>query len=303
MGTDPLGLCGPFGDLPCIESLKSAVGYSVGFGESGLHLAFAVPIMAVQQTRRGWQSGVRVIDAYQEGGVSGAFAEAEAINEENRELAKEQLLGLIPGYNTYRQGSRIKQVCEEEGSFQCGRHIGNTTFSLELDVLVVSGVGKGLQRATDLSGVMDEAVRGAVREVAKESRAPVAVVPETAAPGLLVDTDLLAQYAEDVPSESGGFLNVVTHADEEAAWVLRNGEWAQVSHRSLARYIEGLPEYRGQAIRLIACRAGSCSIGLAQNLANKLGVQVEAATSDVLVYPNGSFSAEGWQTFKPGGQQ
>lgn len=71
-----------------------------------------------------------------------------------------------------------------------------------------------------------------------------------------------------------------------------------VSHRSLAKYIQGLPEYYGQPIRLLACNAGACPTGLAQNLANKLGVPVQASPKGFGVSEWES-SAPSWQNFTP----
>jgi hypothetical protein len=112
--------------------------------------------------------------------------------------------------------------------------------------------------------------------------------------------DLLAKYGPRVAAQSGGRFNVVTHADATSAWVLRGGDWIKVSHRGLAQFIQKMPGFKGQPLRIVGCNAGSCAAGLGQNLANKLGVSVEAATSDVLVHSNGSFSAAGWRVFTPG---
>ena len=122
-----------------------------------------------------------------------------------------------------------------------------------------------------------------------------------AAPTLSMDVDLLAQYGPRVAAESGGFFNVVTHADENFAAVLRNGEWLSLSHRVLARFIQGAAGYTGQPVRLIACSSGACATGLAQNLANKLGVPVLAPTADAFVSQTGAFWTSGeWRLFTPG---
>lgn len=113
--------------------------------------------------------------------------------------------------------------------------------------------------------------------------------------------DMLADFAKNVPSESDGYFNVVTHADPSTAWVIRGGEYVPVSHRSLAQFIEGAAEYNGGPVRLIACEAGACSTGLGQNLANKLGVEVLAPTEKAYVDSAGNFWTTGaWETFMPG---
>jgi hypothetical protein len=60
-----------------------------------------------------------------------------------------------------------------------------------------------------------------------------------------------------------------------------NSATGEVDHRLLANIIKNNPEYTGQNIRLLSCSTGSCDVSLAQNLANKLNVTVEAP-SDVL---------------------
>jgi hypothetical protein len=49
-----------------------------------------------------------------------------------------------------------------------------------------------------------------------------------------------------------------------------------LSHRSLATFIERSAGYSGQPVRLIGCSAGACPAGLGQNLANALGVKILA---------------------------
>jgi RHS repeat-associated protein len=61
-----------------------------------------------------------------------------------------------------------------------------------------------------------------------------------AAPSLAVDVDQLAINARNVPTQSEGFFNFVTHGDANSAWVLQDGEWAAMSHRTVARAITGM---------------------------------------------------------------
>jgi RHS repeat-associated protein len=208
-------------------------------------------------------------------GWSGFLKQREFLVEEYRRLAREEWQA-IPGIRTIVAADQVE---DQSTDFARNMQAGRATVSAGEDLLLVLGL-RSLRGA-------GEGLLGAER-VAR------------AAPRLSADEDLLALYARKVPTESDGFLNVVTHADANSAWVLRDGRWTAVSHRSLARYIRGLQEFYGQSIRLLGCNAGSYSTGLAQNLANKLGVRVEAGTSNVLVYPNGSFSAQGWRTFTPG---
>lgn len=59
--------------------------------------------------------------------------------------------------------------------------------------------------------------------------------------------------------------------------VEHNGKKIMINPRAAAKMIEKLPGYKkGQPIRLLACNAGARGNGIAQNLANKLGVTVYA---------------------------
>jgi RHS repeat-associated protein len=157
------------------------------------------------------------------------------------------------------------------------------------------GIGAGTMAAGPLAETVAQlrlpsVIGGGVGGVAK------------AAPQLTGDADLLAQYAKAIPTESNGYYNVVTHADAKSAYVLRGGDWTAVSHRGLARFIEGSPGYTGQPICLIACSSGASEAGLAQNLANKLGTRVLAPTEAAYVDSNGSFWTSGvWKGFSPAG--
>jgi RHS repeat-associated protein len=122
-----------------------------------------------------------------------------------------------------------------------------------------------------------------------------------AAPTLAADADALAQFGARVPTQSGGYFNVVTHANATSAYVVRGGDWAAISHRTLAQFIEGAPGYGGGPVRLIACEAGACATGLARNLANKMGVEVLAPTEKAFVDAGGNYWTTGsWLSFTPG---
>lgn len=122
-----------------------------------------------------------------------------------------------------------------------------------------------------------------------------------AAPTLSADRDLLAQFGPRVPTRSGGYFNVVTHSDANIAYILRDGRWTSVGHRSLAKFIQGSPDYARGPVRLVGCNSGACTTGLAQNLSNKMGVEVLAPTGDVFIDSTGAFWTNGtWRAFTPG---
>lgn len=113
--------------------------------------------------------------------------------------------------------------------------------------------------------------------------------------------DDLLKHADNVIPKRG-FTDVFVHASKDSFKVLHNGKWVNLSHRDMANFLKS----KGVTgdIRLISCNAGQCN--LAQNLANKLNVTVEAATTKVgvpidfrsspLLQPGGK-----WITFTPFG--
>lgn len=98
------------------------------------------------------------------------------------------------------------------------------------------------------------------------------------------------------------------HGSENAVWVNRGGQWIELGHRDLANFLKS-QGWNGEAIRLISCSTGACPTGVAQNLANKLGVEVIAPNDKVWVWTNGAihigpdeFTSTGqWVKFTPGG--
>jgi hypothetical protein len=95
--------------------------------------------------------------------------------------------------------------------------------------------------------------------------------------GPLDDTFLL--YASRA-TQPAGVLDVAIHGAPTHFWM----GGGNISHRVLANLISRNPQFTGQPIRLLSCETG---LGVAQNLANKLGVPVTAPTKLIWAYPNG----------------
>jgi hypothetical protein len=124
---------------------------------------------------------------------------------------------------------------------------------------------------------------------------------------LIGQGDRLAQAAKWIKPQRG-VIDVIVHGSADAFWVLHNGTWVQVNHRALATLIQKSGQ-SGTSIRLISCSAGASSTGVAQNLANKLGIKVLAPSDTVWIHPNGTLTigktptanTGTWVTFTPGG--
>ena len=102
-------------------------------------------------------------------------------------------------------------------------------------------------------------------------------------PAYLGPNDLFLQNAR-VANPLHGYYDVAVHGNAIGVELRTASGAARLSdHRALARLIRGMPDYRDQPIRLISCDTGQRSNGLAQNLSNKLGVEVLAP--DTLAWP------------------
>jgi len=102
------------------------------------------------------------------------------------------------------------------------------------------------------------------------------------------DTNKFASYVKNVlPKE--GFYDVALHGTPTSAEFF--GE--QIDAYTLASIIRNRKDYTPRTkIRLLSCSTGNTdNTGdcFAQILANELGVEVEAPTKDIFVYPDGSF--------------
>jgi hypothetical protein len=84
-----------------------------------------------------------------------------------------------------------------------------------------------------------------------------------------------------------GYFDVVAHGSPNKIQIETLNGPVLVDHRTAARLIEQQPGYNGQNIRLFSCSTGACDTGFAQNLANKLNVEVQAPTDLLWAYPNG----------------
>lgn len=128
------------------------------------------------------------------------------------------------------------------------------------------------------------------------------------------------QLNSSIPKTTGapGFHDVWIHGAPNGvapSFNAAEGGAGLIDHRLLARMIKNDSNYSGGPIRLCSCQTGSSSGTFAQDLANKMGVDVMAPTGYLYVYRNGrmSIGADGaplgppytggvWKTFRPGGE-
>ena len=143
-------------------------------------------------------------------------------------------------------------------------------------------------------------------------------VPAAGATNFMESADqffLNARNRTDV--DPNGYFDVVAHGSANKIQINTPSGSQLVDHRTAARLIQQQPGYNGQSIRLLSCSTGQCDTGFAQNLANQLGVKVEAPSDILWAYPNGrlvvaprstnggpDLSNQGtFRSFEPGGNR
>lgn len=121
-----------------------------------------------------------------------------------------------------------------------------------------------------------------------------------------VRNDMFGIYAQKA-KELEGYTDVIIHGNPETdkVSIMHNNKWVDLDQRRLAKYLKKSKGYKAGAIRLLSCSAGSKEF--AQNLANKMGVSVLAATDTVWAHPNGKITvgpssyinSGSWVEFQP----
>ena len=89
--------------------------------------------------------------------------------------------------------------------------------------------------------------------------------------------------------DADGYFEVIAHGTPDEIQIVHNGKTIMVDARTAARLIENSEGYNGQPIRLLSCSTGSTENGFAQNLANKLNVEVSAPSDILWATNNGNY--------------
>ncbi len=114
------------------------------------------------------------------------------------------------------------------------------------------------------------------------------VVPGPA--NLMAGTDrFYLNAARRADIDPNGAFDVIAHGSTHEIEVMTSNGAVLVDQRAAARLIQNSPGYvEGQPVRLLSCSTGACDTGFAQNLANKMGIPVQAPTDLVWAYGDGS---------------
>lgn len=110
----------------------------------------------------------------------------------------------------------------------------------------------------------------------------------------------------DTVPKKEGFFDFAAHGAPDK--ILYGSSENKMTAREVAKIIRHNEAYHGQKVRLLSCSTGSSEDGFAQQLANALGVEIEAPNDILFVFPNGKMKIgkDGtgkMVTFKPYGKE
>ncbi|WP_030759293.1 MULTISPECIES: hypothetical protein [unclassified Streptomyces] len=122
--------------------------------------------------------------------------------------------------------------------------------------------------------------------------------------------DAFEQVARIKTDSYKNFHDVVVHGTPHD-FGRTTAAWENFSHRVLANLVKDDEAWGGGPIRLLSCNTGVDGATAAQNLANKLNVDVRTPNGFVYIYPNGRVvprftekgAAQEWWTSTPGGNK
>jgi len=141
--------------------------------------------------------------------------------------------------------------------------------------------------------------------VTKLDDAGAAAMPINTFPG----AEAIASYAERIPGKPGVYDVKLHGAPDIVEIALSDGRKVPADHRLLSKLITSQPDYAGEDIRLLSCSTGATENGIAQRLADKMGVAVEAPSDTLWIYssgkttigPQAADNTGSWVRFVPGG--
>ncbi|MBY8879309.1 hypothetical protein [Actinacidiphila acidipaludis] len=137
----------------------------------------------------------------------------------------------------------------------------------------------------------------AVRDLATAGNTPLALTIKgfkDGRPGMKMfrPGDVLMRYMDRIKPVQGTFDVGLHGAPRSVGFQIKNGpahlaeNWHSFDHRQVASLMKA-NGWNGEPVRLLSCNTGSLADGFAQNLANHLGVPVEAPDNFLWVHPSG----------------
>lgn len=139
--------------------------------------------------------------------------------------------------------------------------------------------------------VLTNSPNSSIIKTREQTKAIIAKAQAQSKPIFAVDDAVRGPFATNVSQvpPKNGYYDVALHGNP------KNVEFFDepIDAKTLAKIIKSRKDYpKGSKVRLLSCSTGKITDTancFAQQLANALGVEVEAPTKDIFVYPNGNF--------------
>lgn len=112
------------------------------------------------------------------------------------------------------------------------------------------------------------------------------------------DDAFVSNISRRTDVDTNGYFDVIAHGTPNGIQITHNGQHMIVDHRTASRLIQNSDGYNGQTIRLLSCNTGALDNGFAQNLANKLNVEVYAPTNYLWSTPDGNYFVAGMNNLR-----
>ena len=112
------------------------------------------------------------------------------------------------------------------------------------------------------------------------------------------DDAFVSNISRRTDVDTNGYFDVIAHGTPNGIQITHNGQHMIVDHRTASRLIQNSDGYNGQTIRLLPCNTGALDNGFAQNLANKLNVEVYAPTNYLWSTPDGNYFVAGMNNLR-----
>lgn len=186
----------------------------------------------------------------------------------------------------------LRRQREEYGKFSKAAGLLTQNQRTQVDGFGHSQAGKAVWAERKAAGnALTNGSNSSIIKTREQTKAIIAKAQAQSRPIFAVDDEVMGAFATNVsrvlPKE--GFYDVALHGTPKNVEFF--GE--PIDAKTLAKIIRNRKDYsKGSKVRLLSCSTGKITDTancFAQQLANALGVEIEAPTDDIFVYPNGDF--------------
>jgi hypothetical protein len=225
--------------------------------------------------------------------------EISAIEDNIKELKKDKafLDFSVSAEEQFAAFKRLEDAQKELAAVKLSRYSMENADEFMAEAFAQAKIGSETGKYSDR--VMEVLDKYFGKSVAKESNSAIIELAD-----INKMTTKYEQKVIDMVPDKEGYFTLAAHGTSQSIQYGESGK--MLSAREVANIIRHNGKYNGEKIRLLSCDTGGKDGGFAQQLANALGVEVEAPNDKLYVYPDGTYKV-GKQntgemvTFKPKG--